>query len=339
MSTLVLALIGLPVFLWGLVLQRRAQRDGFSVRPIIVTVIGYVIILDGGLNSLGWAIDVFANHSVVGRSFFSAWGNLMDGGYFWHYNELWMGGSGAPGEKSWVLICVVVVFPMRMAAAVGFLQMKRWGLQWLIVTCWFGVVVWIGYCINMTVYADVRYAGVALPVLGWWLYNVFYITPFLAIPYLHTVDRAIFAPDDPEESVAAPPALGEANADTGLPLGTLPPYARMHKGIKWVLYVCLVGLVIDGSLTIPLVAVWYGWPTLSLNQICSELMKVRFSDDSLECQQPYPLSGPPFGGSPEGAGQHTARDKWGIQPVPQYPPLGFRELVKIHDRRVAGQHP
>ena len=55
---------------------------------------------------------------------------------------------------------MLTVFPMRIAAAIAFLQMKRWGHQWMIVTCWFGVVIWIGYTFNMTMYADVRYAGV-----------------------------------------------------------------------------------------------------------------------------------------------------------------------------------
>lgn len=193
MGTLVLGPLGLPVFCRGVVLMRRAQNAGLSVRPLMVTLIGYVIIIDAAINSVGWGLDVFANHALITRTIFTAWGNLMDGGYFWHYNELWMGGAGAPGEKSWIIICIVVVFPMRIAAAIAFLQMKRWGHQWLIVTCWFGVIVWLGYILNMTMYADVRYAGVAFPVLGWWLYNIFYITPFLAIPYLHTVNREIFS--------------------------------------------------------------------------------------------------------------------------------------------------
>jgi len=82
---------------------------------------------------------------------------------------------------------------MRVAAAIGFLQMKRWGYQWLLVTCWMGAVIWIGYVFNMTMFADVRYAGVVFPVVGWWLYDIFYITPFLAIPYLHSVNREIFS--------------------------------------------------------------------------------------------------------------------------------------------------
>lgn len=107
----------------------------------------------------------------------------------------------------------------------------------------------------------------------------------------------------------------------------------MHRWLKRGLFFCLFGLVIEGALTVPALALWYGWPTLSLTEICGELLKVRYSDDALECRQPYPLSGPPFGGRPEAAGQQTAQDKWGIQPVPLYPSLGFRELVRIHEAR------
>lgn len=193
MGTYVLGLLGLPFFIRGVWLQRKAQRDGLSVRPIIVTLIGYLVILDAFLNSIGWVLDMGASHTLVTRVFFTAWGNFVDNGYFWHYNELFIGGSGAPGEKGWEIALILTVFPMRVAAAIAFLQMKRWGHQWLIVTCWFGVVIWVGYIVNMTVYADIRFDGVVLPVIGWWLYDIFYITPFLAIPYLHTVNREIFS--------------------------------------------------------------------------------------------------------------------------------------------------
>jgi hypothetical protein len=192
MGTLVLGIVGLPLFLYGVWLQRRAQHAGLSVRPLIVTLIGYLVILDAGLNSLGWALDLIASHTLVARVVLTAWGNFFDAGYFWHYNELWIGGAGAPGEKSWEVALILTVFTMRIAAGIGFLQMKRWGHQWLIVTCWMGLVIWIGYTFNMTMYADIRYSGVVLPVFGWWIYDIFYITPFLAVPYLHTVNREIF---------------------------------------------------------------------------------------------------------------------------------------------------
>lgn len=119
-----------------------------------------------------------------------------------------------------------------------------------------------------------------------------------------------------------------------LPPGTTSTFARLHRWLKRGLYFCLFGLVIEGALTVPALAIWYGWPTLSLTEICSELMKVRYSDDTLTCTQPYPLSGPPFGGAPEAVNQTTARDDWGIQPVPLYPRIGFRELVRIHEQRL-----
>ncbi|ORV14096.1 hypothetical protein [Mycobacterium celatum] len=193
MGTMIIGFVGLPLFLRGVWLQRRAQQSGLSVRPVMVTVLGYLIILDAGLNTLGWSIDLIANHALLTRVILTAWGNFFDAGYFWHYNELWIGGAAGPGEKGWEVGLILTVFTMRIAAAIGFLQMKRWGHQWMIITCWMGAVIWIGYVFNMTMYADVRYAGVVLPVVGWWLYDIFYITPFLAIPYLHTVNREIFS--------------------------------------------------------------------------------------------------------------------------------------------------
>jgi hypothetical protein len=121
------------------------------------------------------------------------------------------------------------------------------------------------------------------------------------------------------------------NAAEDLPPGTTPYYANMHKWIKRAVLVCLVALVIEGAFTLPFMAVYYGYPTLSLTQICSELLKVRYSDDMLECKYPYPILGPPEGAE----GKDTAKDKWGIQPTPQYERLGFRELVRRHEERVA----
>jgi hypothetical protein len=193
MGTAIFGLIGLPLFFRGLLLQNRALRAGLSVRPTIVTLIGYLVFIDAALNTFGWALDLVANHTLLARVFLMGWGNLFDAGYFWHYNELWIGGATAPGEKAWEIALLPIVFCMRMAASIGFLQMKRWGQQWLVVTCWFGVVIWCGYVANMTIFADLRYSGVAFPVIGWWAYNIFYITPFLAIPYLHTVNREIFS--------------------------------------------------------------------------------------------------------------------------------------------------
>lgn len=193
LGSAVFGIFGLPLFLRGMALQLKAQREGLTVRPIMVTLIGYLVAVDAALNTIGWALDMVAHHTLLARVFLMAWGNMFDAGYFWHYNELWIGGASAPGEKAWEIALLPIVFAMRIAAAIGFLQMKRWGHQWLIITCWFGVVAWTGYIANMTIFADVRYTGVVFPVIGWWLYDIFYITPFLALPYLHSVNREIFS--------------------------------------------------------------------------------------------------------------------------------------------------
>ena len=133
-------------------------------------------------------------------------------------------------------------------------------------------------------------------------------------------------------STSTPGSAEDQKADD-LPPGTTPYYANMHKWIKRAVLVCLVALVIEGAFTLPFMAVYYGYPTLSLTEICSELLKVRYSDDTLECKVPYPALGPPEGAE----GKDTARDVWGIQPVPKYNRIGFRELVKIHDEREARQ--
>ena len=118
--------------------------------------------------------------------------------------------------------------------------------------------------------------------------------------------------------------------ENDLALGTTPYYANMHKWLQRGLFVCLVVLVIEASLSLPLIAVWMGWPTLSMTEICHEMTKVRYSSDTMECKVPHPLFS-----SSEAYGQTTAKDIWGIQPRPQYKRIGFRDLVKFRDERLA----
>ena len=120
------------------------------------------------------------------------------------------------------------------------------------------------------------------------------------------------------------------STNNALPLGTTPAFANMHKWLQRGLFVCLTALVLEGAFTLPFLLVWFGWPTLTIPEVCHELMKVRYSDDQYECQIPHPLFAPS-----EGAGQTTAKDIWGIQPTPQYKRIGFRDLVKFRDERVA----
>ena len=194
-GTTILGLIGLPFFLYGLAIIRKAEKDGLPVRPYMMTFVGALVLVDGFLNTMGYMIDVFANHSLVVRVFEIGWGLMLDGGYVWGFNDQWWGGTGAPGEKSWEIAMVFVLFPMRVAAAWGFLKMKRWGLQWLVISCWMGVFSWVGYTFNMTTYWEIRFVDTAWPVYGWWIYSIWYITPFIVLPYLYTINREMFTDD------------------------------------------------------------------------------------------------------------------------------------------------
>src|ERR1043165_9842913 len=111
----------------GVWLQRQALRAGLSVRPMIVTLIGYLVLIDGMLNSLGWALALVATHTLINRGLMAGSGAMFGAGSFSPYNELWVGGAAGPGEKSMVFGMILTVFAMRCAAAIGFLQMKRWG--------------------------------------------------------------------------------------------------------------------------------------------------------------------------------------------------------------------
>src|ERR1700739_2226951 len=116
-------------------------------------------------------------------------------------------------------------------------------------------------------------------------------------------------------AVSNPPSEIEQTArEEVLPEGTTAYYKRLHTWLRRAIYVCLFALVIEGTLFVPFLVVWYGWPTLSMHEICDELQKVAYSDDARTCQFPYPLSGSPFGGPSEAGGQTTSEDNRGVQP-------------------------
>ncbi len=123
----------------------------------------------------------------------------------------------------------------------------------------------------------------------------------------------------------------DKSVEEKLPLGTTAHYANMHKWLQRGLFVCLTVLVIEASFTLPGLLIWFGWPTLSVVEVCHELMKVRYSSDTAECKVPHPLFDPSEGV----VFKESAQDAWGIQPRPLYKRIGYRDLVKFRDDRVA----
>ena len=121
-GTAALGVFGLPLFLRGVWLLRQAQRNGLSVRPMMVTLIGYLVIIDAAINTVGWALDLVGNHTLLARVLLNGWGNMFDAGYFWHYNELWVGSASGLGEKDAYPILrrdVGVQIPLPAVGATG----------------------------------------------------------------------------------------------------------------------------------------------------------------------------------------------------------------------------
>ena len=105
----------------------------------------------------------------------------------------------------------------------------------------------------------------------------------------------------------------------------------MHAMVRRVVYVCMFALVIEGALFVPFLAVWYGFPTLGFKEICDELHKVMYSNPDRECAYPYPL----FGAAEGSLHADLEATELGVTPVPGYRRVGFRELIKIRDLRLA----
>lgn len=124
-------------------------------------------------------------------------------------------------------------------------------------------------------------------------------------------------------------------SEYSLPVGTTEHFSNMHKWLQRGLFVCLVALVLEASLSLPGLLIWFGWPTLSITEVCDELMKVRWSDDKAACLVPHPLYGANEGEGRTNGPAATAQDEWGIQPRPLYKRINFRDLVKFRDERLA----
>lgn len=123
--------------------------------------------------------------------------------------------------------------------------------------------------------------------------------------------------------------------ENSLPAGTTSHFANMHKWLQRGLFVCLFALVMEASFTLPGCLIWFGFPTLSFTEVCDELMKVRWSDDNATCLKPHPLYGANEGEGRTTGPNATAQDQWGIQPRPKYKRIGYRDLLKFRDERLA----
>jgi len=194
-GTWALGPIGAIMLGWGMWLMRKAENRGAIIRPWAVTVIGGFILIDTSVNFFAWGLDFFGHHSTLGASMWVDYGRLVDGGYMYDYNAKPIGGVADNGEKSVQLGMVLMAMPIKLVAALGFLRMKQWGLQWTLISYWLYFLCWMIYLCNMMMDFPLRFGSSDFGVLGFWLLvNVPFLGPLVLLPYLHTVRRDLWKP-------------------------------------------------------------------------------------------------------------------------------------------------
>ena len=179
LGSMIFSPIGLIVLAIGFLKSSRARRAGEFVRPTAVTLFGMFAMCDAAGSAVGWSLDIWAHDTRLVQWGLNGWGRLVDGAYYLDYNSLPLGGAAGAGEKSWIVFCVLAVFPARMVAAYGFLKLKRWGYVFL----------WLGYLVNMLSNFPERNGASVFGVTGWWVFDVWYMTPFVLLPWLYALDK------------------------------------------------------------------------------------------------------------------------------------------------------
>ena len=112
------------------------------------------------------------------------------------------------------------------------------------------------------------------------------------------------------------------------------PHKRIHKVVHFLVALCLTVQVLEGSFIVPYILVHFGFPDLSIKEICDEMYMIVYRDERRECNYPYPLfAGPEVWKYPD----MTAVVGTPAPPAPGYVGFGFRETVQRHKDRLARQ--
>jgi hypothetical protein len=67
--------------------------------------------------------------------------------------------------------------------------MKRWGYHFMLINMWMSTFFWFVYLMNLTQGFEFRFGCDMFGLTSWWVINIWYASPLVALPYLYTVDR------------------------------------------------------------------------------------------------------------------------------------------------------
>ena len=190
LATLALGVAGLAVGVYALALERRGRAQGLALRPTALTIVGGMALVDSSINFLFWILDVLPTHDIfIVHRFIEYIGRSFDAAYYLGYNTTGGGGSAVASEKGWQIAGCLILFPMRMVASWGFLKLRAWGLHFLRIATWLYVFFITGYVATLMFQFNWRFVFTSWGLTGWWAINiVFFLPPFLILPYLYTVD-------------------------------------------------------------------------------------------------------------------------------------------------------
>lgn len=192
-GTWVFGPISIPFLVIAVRLMVRAQREGKLTRPWAVTILGAWCLIDAAINYLFWGTDLLMAHDTnLLRTMWSGYGKLFDGAYYIDYNSTALGGTANLSEKTMEVLAVTLILPMRMAACYGFLKMKRWGLQTMVMTSFMWLCFFSTYMFQLYLGWNFRSGASFFGITGIWLLFTPFLTPFIIIPYLYTVNREQF---------------------------------------------------------------------------------------------------------------------------------------------------
>ena len=112
----------------------------------------------------------------------------------------------------------------------------------------------------------------------------------------------------------------------------------MHTIIRRVCYVLLFGLVIEGALTFPLLAIWYGVPGALTGRGVQRAAEGHVLRRRAASARPTTCNSPPFGGTAEAEDQTTVRGRLGRPAQARCTHrVDFRELVENKERERRGR--
>lgn len=193
-GTWILVIPGIYLLVKAYRLFKAGKLEGRSLTPAGITLVAMLCLIDGWLNYLYWGADLFFAHdTMLIKTALNSVGKLWDGAYYLGYNTTAAGGLAVASEKGFEIVSVLVMYPLRIVAAYGFMKMRRWGLTYMLVSSWMYTFFWVMYLAVLTHQFNWRFPDTAWGIVGWWIMDIWYLYPMLLVPYLHVLNRRRFA--------------------------------------------------------------------------------------------------------------------------------------------------